>query len=277
MPGRSTDRLKKPIRPPEGDEPNFIMESFKTVSTLERIVRNGIVTAMLIGFAGWSFYDGYVKYPNDNLKQSREQLPPDLQASARINPRVDEIKAQTFKKGNTLDDIVNAFGPPDWRGDYNKKQDKVIWFGRSGALVAHVDNLGLTKLVEWKSGKHKETDLHLQKMMGIVLAPLGLFMLIRLIAMSVRGAKFSDEGLTPSGRKLITFDSMTGWNTEQYADRGQIMLEYDSANGKASYLLDDYKLAAFKTIVNEISKRKGFDNPLDAKSTDETAKSSSST
>lgn len=266
--------LNWPARSAKGDQPNLIMEPIKTVSTLERIVRNGIVTVMVIGFAGYCFYDGYIGYPLENLEQARQQLPPELQASATINPRVSEKVAQTFKTGIGLDVVIEAFGPPNWQGKYNMRQDKAVWFGRSGSFAVHVNSLGFTKLVEWKSGEHTETDLRLQKRMGLILTPLGLFMLFRLIAMSLRGATLSDAGLKPSGRELITFDAMTGWNSEQYADRGQITLEYESSNGKSNYLLDDYKLAAFKTIVNELSKRKGFDNPLESESTDHPAESS---
>ncbi len=232
---------------------------------------------MTLGFAAYSFYDGYIGYPNENLEQTREQLPPDLQATATINPSVNETVATTFKRGGSLKDIVKAFGPPSWQGDYKKKQDKAVWFGRAGVLVVQFDRLEMIRQIEWKDGSHKETDLRLQKMMGLALSPLGLFMLFRLIVMCTRGATFSDQGLKPSGRALIPFDAMTGWNTEQYADRGQITLEYDSPTGKETYLLDDYKLAAFKTIVSEISKRKGFDNPLEAEPTEESAEASSST
>ncbi len=238
------------------------MESFKTVSTVERLVRNGIVTAMVIGFAGWSFYDGYVGYPKENLEQAKEELPADLQATATINDHVTEADSSAFAKGVKLKDISEAFGPPSWQGDFGGVHEKAVWFGRGGSLVVLVDRIGIAQAVEWKTGKRKETDLWLQKLMGIVLTPLGLFLLIRQIAMATRGAVFSDRGLKPSGKELITFDAMTGWDADTYKDRGQITLEYESAGGKGQYVLDDYKLAAFKTIVNEISRRKGFDNPI---------------
>ncbi|GJM23749.1 MAG: hypothetical protein DHS20C16_01640 [Phycisphaerae bacterium] len=244
-----------------------IMEPFKTVSTVERLVRNGIVTAMVIGFAGWSFYDGYVGYPNDNLEQAKLELPAEQQHTATINERVTEEVADTFKKGINVKEISDAFGPPAWQGDTGGPREKAVWFGRGGSLIARVDKIGIARNFEWKSGKHKETDLWLQKLMGLVLAPFGLYMLFRLIAMSTRGAEFSEEGLKPSGQALIPFDAMTGWDAETYKDRGQITLDYETSNGKGQYVLDDYKLAAFKTIVNEISKRKGFDNPI---KTDET-------
>ncbi len=238
------------------------MESFKTVSTVERIVRNGIVTAMVIGFSGWSFYDGYVGYPHDNLMEARKELPAEFQDTATINERVTEEAAKSFQKGVNVKELSESLGPPAWQGEFGGVHEKAVWFGRGGSLIALVDKIGITRTVEWKSGKHKETDLWLQKLMGLVLAPLAVFMLIRLIAMCTRGAEFSDEGLKPSGKALIPFDAMTGWDAKTYKDRGQITLEYETANGQAEYVLDDYKLAAFKTIVNEISKRKGFDNPI---------------
>ncbi|HNO76423.1 MAG TPA: hypothetical protein PKN33_00050 [Phycisphaerae bacterium] len=238
------------------------MESFKTVSTVERIVRNGIVTAMVIGFSGWSFYDGYVGYPHDNLMEARKELPAEQQKSATINELVTEDVAKSLEKGVNIKELSEKFGAPAWRGDFGGVHEKAVWFGRGGSLIALVDKIGITRTVEWKSGKHKETDLWLQKLMGLVLAPLGIFMLIRLIAMCTRGAEFSDEGLKPSGQALIPFDAMIGWDAETYKDRGQITLQYETGSGKGEYILDDYKLAAFKTIVNEISKRKRFDNPI---------------
>jgi hypothetical protein len=238
------------------------MESFKTVSTVERIVRNGIVTAMVVGFAGWSFYDGYVGYPKKNLEQAKLELPAELQHTAAINERVTEKAANGFANGINIKEISAAIGPPAWRGDFGGVHEKAVWFGRGGSLITLVDKIGMTRTVEWKSGKYKETDLWLQKLMGLILAPLGIIMLIRLIAMSTRGAELSDQGLKPSGKDLIPFEAMTGWDAETYKDRGQITLEYETSNGKGEYVLDDYKLAAFKTIVNEISKHKGFDNPI---------------
>ncbi|NOX59152.1 MAG: hypothetical protein GXP29_09890 [Planctomycetes bacterium] len=249
------------------------MEPIKTVSTTERIVRNGIVTAMVVGFSVWSFYDGYVAYPIDNLNQAKEELPSDSQEQAVINEKVTEDIAQSFKKGDKVKAMIEAFGPPAWKGDQNDRMKKSVWFGRGGSLVVVANSSGIARRAEWKKGKHRESDLRLQKLMGLVLAPLGLFMLIRMVAMLSRGAEFSDEGLKPSGKTMIPFAAMTGWDTEHYDDRGQITLEYESNGSTEIYLLDDYKLAAFKTIVNEISARKGFENPLQVSETEEVADS----
>ncbi len=217
---------------------------------------------MVVGFGAFCFYDAYIRYPQQNLDDAKKELPAELQDTASINDRVTEATVKTLKKGISLEEISKEIGPPAWRGEFGEHNDRAVWFGRGGSLVVLFDRMGVIRTIDWKVGKYGETDLWLQLAMGLVLAPLALIMLFRLIAMCTRGAEFSDQGLKPSGKELIPFDSMTGWDTESYKDRGQITLKYDSASGNSEYVLDDYKLAAFKTIVNEISQRKGFDNPI---------------
>ncbi len=248
------------------------MEPIKTVSTRERIIRNGIMTLMVLGFGAYSIYDGYIGYPNLNLKAAKLSMPLEHRGLARINPKVlqDAVIAAdgpAFKRGDRLADLEERLGAPSWKGKVETGENVAFWFGPGGALlVTHSTSGVLTENVEWHKGKKTELDMTIQKIMGFVLTPLGLILVLRLIAMSVRGATLSDSGLQPSGRPLIPFDAMKGWDTTDYRDKGRIQLTYDSGNGDCVYTLDDYKLAAFPLIVAEICNRRGFDNPVGDKS-----------
>ncbi len=238
------------------------MQPIKTVSTRERIVRNAIVTAMVAGFSAWSIYDGYVGYPRKNLEIARQDLPAEVQDQATINPLVTTERHGAVKRGASVDDAEKAFGKPTWSGSTDDGY-KAIWIGPAASLAVEYNSMDVIKSVQWKDGQHSETDLVVQKVMGFVLAPIALLMLIRLVWMSTQGATLSDEGLKPSGRTLIPYDEMTGWDTTDYKQKGRIELSYSSGGKDMSYTLDDYKLRAFPTIVSEIADRRGFESPFE--------------
>jgi hypothetical protein len=257
------------------------MKPIKTASTLERIIRNGIMTVMVVVFAALSFYDGYVGYPKKNLAQAKVELPADQQNLARINPRVISDNLVDIKLGGKLSDVEELLGPPAWSGSIGSNTGgptggptKSVWFGPGGTLLILSDVRGnLVSQPEWKKGKHSEVDLFIQKVMGLVLAPFGLVLLIRWLLMMVRGAELSDAGLKLSGAPLIPFDAMTGLDASEYKDKGRVHLVCDLGKGESTYILDDYKLRAFPAIVAEICARKGFEDPTkkDDASPDEAA------
>ena len=239
------------------------MEPIKTVSTLERIIRNSIMTVMVVVFAAYFLYDGYVGYPRRNLEQARQILPDEEQDKAYINQQVTSASLGDIEENDLLTTIEGRLGPPAWKGAAKDNVFKAVWFGPGGYLSVRYDRAKGTVLsARWKKGQKKELDLLIQKVLSYSLSPVGILLLIRVVVMLFRGAQLTDAGLKPSGRPLIPFEAMTGWNVRDYRDKGRITLTYNLDGRERAYVLDDYKLRAFPAIVTEICRRKGFENPL---------------
>ena len=244
-------------------EARRVMEPIKTVSTLERIIRNGVMAVMVVVFAAYFLYDGFVGYPRKNLEQARQILPPDEQDKAYINQKVTSDCLGDIAKNDRLTTLEARLGPPAWKGLAKDNVFKAVWFGPGGSLTVRYDmNEGTVLSSRWKKGQKKELDLWIQKVLGYSLGPVGILLLIRVVLMLLRGAQLSDAGLKPSGRPLIPFEAMTGWDVRDYRDKGRIALTYALDRREGTYVLDDYKLRAFPAIVTEICRRKGFENPL---------------
>jgi len=239
------------------------MQTIVTKSTRERMIRNGLVMVMLLGFSAYSFYDGYIGYPQDNLVNMRGEIPADVQEQAQINPTVVQGSLPPVRKGETLREAEEKLGPPTWKGEALEEFNKAVWFGPGGMLILRYDNFGtITSRMLWKPAKHTETDLMFQKWMGVVVGLIGLWVLVRVLAMVLTSTKLSDEGLTTPRGRLIRYEEMTEWNPADYRDKGRIELGYTQGGRSGVFVLDDYKLRAFRPIVEEICARKGFANPL---------------
>jgi hypothetical protein len=255
------------------------MTPITTRSTRERIIRNSLVTVMLLGYAGWSFYDGYRGYPQDNLETARQELPAEAQADAKINPAINQDNLARLQsegilsKGQRLGDVEAELGPPSWNGPFGKGEDHAaFWFGPAGTLVVRHTSLGIiTHQAQFKPGKHKAADLFIQKLMGVGIGIIGLYALARVIAMLATSVTLSDAGLKIPNGRVIPFEAMTAWDPGDYKDKGRITLTYGDEGRTRQFVLDDYKLAAFRPIVDEICTRKGFANPFDAQTPPESA------
>jgi hypothetical protein len=239
------------------------MQPIKTASTLERILRNLAVTLMVLVFSALFIYDGYIGYPKKNLAATRQEIPGEFQSQVTFHGNINEAISKGIKTGAQLANVERDLGAPAWKGPHPDNLNKAVWFGPGGALVVRYNNAGiLARDAEWKTGPKTETDLRIQLILGFVLAPLGVLLAVRVLLMSLRGATLSDAGLKPSGRALIPYSAILDWDTSEYKEKGRIHLRYQEDGATRTYTLDDYKLAAFRRIVEEIVARKGFPNPL---------------
>ena len=241
------------------------MEPIKTASTLERIIRNGILTVMVAGFGIAFLMDGYGGYALKNLENAKIELPIEYRDQARISSKVVRSRLDLVKQGKRLKDLEEEFGEACWKGmREGSKKSEAIWFGPGGMLAVSYNASGIVNTVPiWKDGRYSEVDIMTQRWLGYVLAPLGFILILRLIAMAVRGATLSDEGLRPSGGPLIPYEAMTGWDTADFEKKGRINLTYVLNGREGTYTLDEYTLKAFPLIVQEICNRNSnFDNPL---------------
>lgn len=247
------------------------MEPLKTGSTLERIIRHGIFTVILVFYSAWLFYDGYYRYPADNLEDAKQYVPAEVQDEVTLNPRVVRKRVQHFQKGDRLSDVEQELGSPAWtsRVDLGNRQTnaQAFWFGPGGTFIVQYDSYGTLREDPGglRPAKHSELDLVFQKVTGVITGVLGLYLIVHMVGILIRRAVLSEAGLKHRGHPLIPFEAMTGWDPGQYRDRGWIRLHYNVDGREGTVVLDDYKLKAFPAIVAEICRRKGFENPLEKK------------
>jgi len=232
-------------------------------------VRNGIFTVMVVGFAGYCFYDWKVGYPQENLAQAVQDLPPEQQSAVTVNPKVTAQLASRFSEGDTLADVEAAIGPPTYEGPRPNGLLRALWFGPAVTMHALLDATGhrITQL-RFQNAKHTETDLTTQWIMGTGLGALGIVLLIRWLMMLAQRTQLSADGLKVPGTRLIPFEAMTDWDTSDYKVKGRIKLGYDLDGQTGQVILDDYKIREFNPIVARICERKGFDNPLEPSTTE---------
>lgn len=241
------------------------MDPIRSGNTNERIIRNGIFTLMVVGFAAYCFYDWKIGYPAANLKQAVQDLPAELQDQATINPKVTSEFAAGIDKGETFEDVEAQIGPPIWTGRRPNGNLKAIWIGAGGSMHIFLGPSGkYISQIRFQESKYSEFDLKVQLIMGVVLGALGIFLLVRLVQMLTARTMLSDEGLKLPGKQTIPFDAMTEWDITDYKLKGRITLGYNQDGQTGQVILDDYKIKDFKTIVAIICERKGFENPVDS-------------
>jgi hypothetical protein len=243
------------------------MQRIKTVSTVERIVRNGIFTALLLGYGLYFLYDGYRGYPQKNFERAKAAIPAEAQDAVEISWSLTRAQAlAAVKPGEPYAAVVEALGEPAWEGAVEGTQRRrAVWFAPGGVVDVRYSTRGVVLSNAeraWKDGQKKEHDLLVQKVLGFLLVPIGVVLLLRVLLMTVRGAEMTDEGLKPSGQPRIPFESMTGWDASRYRKTGRLALLYERDGKPCTYVLDDYKLAAFKTLVARIVERTGLADPL---------------
>ncbi|MCP4246384.1 MAG: hypothetical protein GY778_04975 [bacterium] len=254
------------------------MEPIRSGTTTERIIRTGILTVVLLGYAGWSFYDGWVGYPNKNIEQLVENLAKPPETLPEIDPLVTLDRAKQLrdriqnraKRGEppiTETDVLTTLGTAAVREDNN-----TYYFGPGGMATVTWSGGAATK-AGWRNAPKNESDLFIQIVIGSVVGILGLLMLFQLLRVLNTRVELTDAGLYTNsqgglrfgGSPLVPVDSITGLGTEDFKKKGWVDVVYKLDDGaEGSFGLNDYVHKAFPQIIGEICTRRGFENPIEA-------------
>ncbi|MFH0983420.1 MAG: hypothetical protein V2A79_18025 [Planctomycetota bacterium] len=239
------------------------MEPITSGSTTERIIRTTLVTLLTLGAAGWCFYDGYVRWPLENLRRLVGDLDPPPEVSSKlIVPDIDEQAAATVQKGVFLKELVARFGQPGWRGKNVQQHNEARFFGPAGQLLVTLDPAEKVTAVSYAPAMYKsKRDLVFQVYMGAVIGFLALLLVFHWLRVIFVKATLTDEGIRLTGRPLVPFDAVTELHAEHYARKGWVDLDYDMDGRKGALRLDDYKIKAFPQVIAEICRRKGYEDP----------------
>ena len=82
------------------------------------LIRAGVFCLIMLAGSGWFSYDGFVKYPKENLREAIENLPAHWPKVSEehgwptINPKVTPEGVAFLREGMKIDEVVAQLGTP---------------------------------------------------------------------------------------------------------------------------------------------------------------------
>jgi hypothetical protein len=237
-------------------------------TTRERRVRSGLFVLMLLGFAGWFAYDGYVSYPAKNLKWATTAMRGKVDEArldeVRTNPKVTVANLkqldETVKAGDKLsvEELKNVFGEPA------VIQDNVYWYVGPAAFAAvGVEGDQVRAVQAAVQQDPSESSIQVQKVLAYLLLGGAVLAGLQFIRVLRTHAVLDDSGLT-FNRRHVSWDAMRELDTKDLPRKGWLDLIYE-ANGSTRRLrIDSYHVQEFDTIISTICERKGWPCPVRA-------------
>lgn len=236
--------------------------------TGERKVRTLLLFLMVAVFSAWFAYDGWVGYPKSNYKEHLGQLTKeeretvgDLPVYPTVTqhnwePAFESIKqAPDAQRRAMLEELFGA--KPSY-----ENVEALYYFGPAYRVkVALNDGVPALPMVG-SSATKSETSIQWQLYLAVVLAVVSVYLLWFVSGVFRTHLVLDDSGLTLNGRDPIAWDAMKRLDISRFADKGWVDLHYDENGAESKLRLDEYHLAKFDDVIDEICARKGFENPL---------------
>lgn len=248
------------------------MQPIRSGTTAERIVRTSILTLVLSSYSAWSFYDGYVRYPQQNQEALARKLSVPPNPFPKPDPRVTKEAVESVKPRDLAKDVIAKLGQPavkeggTWYFFGPVGLGKVIFFGGNAVAAKPV----------WDPAVHTALDLLFQRVVGSVTGVLGLLMLLQWIRVVTTRLELTDEGLRVNsqggrawgGSPLIPFEAMKGLRDPDDRFRKKrsdwVELDYELPDGTSGCVrLNVYVHKAFHEVLPVICQRRRFRNPLE--------------
>jgi len=233
-----------------------LMADIKSGTTTERVLRNAALTLLVSGYAAYSFYDGYIAYPVQNIKAVfKDQLgisaPDPLPVCRRAFTAADIVG---IKPGMNLDDASRELG-----GAGFEHEGVSYFFGSGGFIQMHHDR-NRVQSIAWTPGPvHRPTDIALQIWMGWILAVGGGLLIVRFLSIVRTRAILNDGGLTIGAGRMIRFAKMKSLAKGKHDE--VVVLHYDDGPRSRSVLLDRYVFKQQPRIIEAICERTGLPKP----------------
>lgn len=225
-----------------------------------RLRKIGITAAILLAFAVWFAWDGWVGYPRHNRQLYANQFParPNPE-TIQINPLATSALAKSLaSSASPAADAEKQLGPPQLKTEHDLR-----WFGPAGTLVVPIPQ-GAPTFDD--KGVKSDVDLMLQKSIAAGLA-LG-FVAVAVNFLRVRGTRYTldDAGLKLPGKPAIAWDNMKKLDGDRVDEQGWVALHYANNGATEIARLDSFEIAAFGDFIDAICQKKGFENPLPVRS-----------
>ncbi|MBI5765009.1 MAG: hypothetical protein HZA51_15950 [Planctomycetes bacterium] len=240
--------------------------------TTERKIRTTLLLLMVAVFSVWFAYDGFVGWPGQNQKEFLQIIPLDERPKAASGPTYPHITEaeengarEAMKNAITSsqqrDALVKYFGgPPTY-----ENAEGIHYFGTVHRVMAKLEGGKVAEIVG-RRGQRSNYDLLFQKYLSGGLGVLALY--LAWFVLRVRGTRLvlDENGLALNGVGPIGWDAMKSMDISRFQKKGWVELVYATDGSDRRLRLDEYHLARFDDIIDEICRRKGFENPLPVKS-----------
>lgn len=207
----------------------------------------------------WFAYDGWVGYPRQNRQEYENLFKPEpAPESLKIYPKVTKALEESLAGAKSLAEISQAVGGEPSR----KTAVDCDWFGPTGRLTVKLSGDAPAGPPEFKEARKSDTELISQKGIALALVAGAVVTLARLAKIRSTRYVLDDNGLSAAGVGPIPWDAMQRLDTDSYVEKGWVDLRYVAGGQERSVRLDSYEIAAFDDIIDEICRRKAFENPL---------------
>ncbi len=226
------------------------MTTIVSGTTTERIIRTAIATLIFSGYSCWLLWDGYVSYPQQNIRAAfinkiGVELPDPLPVS---DPKLTADVIEAIPQGTTVDIIKNQWGEPHF-----EHQNKLYYFGEAGFAMIQVGRSNVAEL-RWNEGpRYKQLDITLQRIFGFSLIPVGLGFLIHLVRVLRTRVELNDQGLHIRSRPLILFEDIRSISKpDPDGKSSSVGLHYHPGGEEKIVNLDPYVVKKLPEIIKII-------------------------
>lgn len=232
------------------------MQPIVSGTTTERIIRTAILAVLFSGYSVWLLRDGYITYPQANLRSTLEnKIGVPLQGKL---PVVDtKLTAKTVEKipqNSSFDVLKEQLGEP-----HLKHHEQYYYFGEAGYLSVQV-NANKKAFYRWNPGPlYKSIDITMQRVFGIALIPVGLGLFFQFFRVIRTRVELSDVGLKVRGKPLIPIDQILfvvtpDLNKTKKSD-DKIRIHYNQNDEEKILLMDAYVVKELPAMIETIQKQ----------------------
>jgi len=226
--------------------------------TKRSLVRMGFLVVLLAAFAAWFGKDGWVSYPQKNLRAANQNFPKPAAELPTPNSAVTEEAAAAIKaalaEGSqpvTLAELRAKWGEPAYLGppagavESGSPVDRVAFFvGPYGWAEAALRGERVVQ-IQWSNGPKSPDEILVQK---AIAGAIGLGALVALVFL-VREMRLrfvlDDEGLALPGHGRIAFERMVALDDSDFAKKGILRLKYRDGDDEKTALLDEERIDRF--------------------------------
>lgn len=237
--------------------------------TGERKVRTTLMFLMFAFMGAWFAYDGWIGYPEKNYKEHLDQLSTGEREGIGRLPVYDTVTEEVWVAN---EEQIKSALPTERRaalkdlfgGDPSfESTDKLFYFGPAYRVQFNLrDGNPSADQIIAKSAAKSATSIQWQLGLAAFLGVVSVFLLVGVIRVRNTKVVLDESGLMYNGRGPISWESMESLDSARFNEKGWVDLCYKGNGSQQSIRLDEYHIARFDEVIDEICARKGFENPL---------------
>lgn len=234
-------------------------------SSTQRLVRSGLTTILVIGFAGMYLWDGFGGYARKNVEEflASQGLPTsplpviDPQLTSAVAGEKIAVIRRTPRM--TPDEVKSSLGAPALT-----KESDWYYFGPGGRIKVRSEP-GSDVTAEWQPAGKTETDILWQQYIAYVLCVAGIVLAIRLVSVLTFSVAVDEQGLRIKNRPAIGFANIKRVDARDFAATGRVDFHYQEGTTTSVLRLDDYVVKHLREIVGAVCEKANLENPLEDK------------